>query len=163
MAASIIILAVAVVNFGNTAIKIKNNTEYFRFDTKSKELRDTLLWIRNHTDKNSTFLVNPFVDEFYMVAERSMFVSFKHAPASERDILEWYNRLKLCNNNRDLSGRGFKEQEQDRNEFYRLKENFIKSLARKYKLDYYLGKPNGSYSFPKVFENSSYALYKLHQ
>ena len=43
-------------------------------------------WIRHHTDRRATFLIDPTLDTFYVDAERAAFVSFKHAPQAERDL-----------------------------------------------------------------------------
>ena len=56
---------------------------------------DVQWWVRAHTPRQAVFFVDPFWDEFYLLAERARFVSFKHFPqtAPAAQFLEWYHRL----------------------------------------------------------------------
>ncbi len=159
ISAALTLFVFAAGSFITTATAIHRDFNHFRYDTPDKELRKAMLWIRKNTSRDSTFLISPFIPSFYVVAQRAIFVSFKHVPASDYNILKWYKRLLLCNNNKNLSGEGFKGQSDA--EFYNLNENYIRKLARTYHLDYYLGKAGKPLSFSRVYENASYALYKI--
>ena len=119
-----------------------------------------LLWVRGNTAKSDQFLVNPFLEWFYLAAERPMFVSFQHSPQSENDILEWHRRMKLCNNNQELTELGSNEDDITRN-FYNLEEPFIQSVAREYDLTFYLGKTDKSLGFPIFHRTKEYILYRI--
>ena len=56
-------------------------------------LSDMYSWIRNNTEKDTTFLSCPYHIGFYPVAQRAQFVSYKHLPQSEEGIIEWYERM----------------------------------------------------------------------
>jgi len=59
------------------------------------------------TAKDATFLVDPTLSDFYIRAERAVFVSLKHVPSAGPDIVEWYERIKLTNNHQPPSGPSF--------------------------------------------------------
>ena len=158
-AAAFCVVLFACHGFFHSLAFLKQNPGYFRYATTDVQLREAMLWIRENTPQDGTFLINPFIEQFYMVAQRPIFVSFKHVPASDRDILEWHRRLVLCNGGVELSGQGFKGQ--DINRFYTLDERTIKTLAKDYKLHYLLGRSNAGYKFPIIYRNSVYAVYNL--
>ncbi len=157
--AAIVLLGFAGLNFYKSYTDARDNIDSFRYDTADRDLRNMMLWIRKNTGKESKFLISPFIRSFYIVAQRAIFVSFKHVPASDSNILEWYRRLLLCNNGKTLKGQGFKGQSDA--EFYNLGEGYIRKLAKTYHLDYYLGKPGRNGTFPRVHENHSYVLYRI--
>lgn len=50
-------------------------------------------WVQANTPPQAVFFVDPFWSEFYWLAERARFVSFKHFPQTAAEIVEWYHRL----------------------------------------------------------------------
>jgi hypothetical protein len=50
-------------------------------------------WVRDHTPRAAVFYVDPLWNEFYLLAERARFVSFKHFPQNTLAIIEWYHRM----------------------------------------------------------------------
>lgn len=122
-----------------------------------------LAWIAENTPQRAMFLVDPSMSDFYVHAQRPMFVSFKHFPQSPKDILEWYERITLTNNQRRPVQRGYAAQDELRNNFYRLDQASIERIAQAYGIQYYLGLSDQPLTFEQVHSNSTLTLYKLHQ
>jgi hypothetical protein len=158
---SAVFVAVAAVDFSRSLVGISKQGQYFYIADLDPELRDMLVWIRTKTDKNGLFLVNPFIDKFYIAAERPMFVSFRHSAESERDILEWHRRIQLCNNNEPLHELGARNEEQVTSNFYTLEESSVREIGRQNGLTHCLGRTESLYSFPVEYRNSRYALYLI--
>jgi hypothetical protein len=119
-------------------------------------------WISKNTPKQAIFLVDPTESDFYVYAQRAMFVSWKSSPESAPEILEWYKRIIFCNKNGDLGPyRGRAAVQLLEYNFYRLKETQIKHIADLYGIDYYLGLANQKLSFERVYSDSTYAIYKI--
>jgi len=76
-------------------IRINSDTELYDLDMIS--------WVKNNTDSRDGFIANPNSNMFYVNYERSIFVSWKHSPQNNNDIIEWYNRLKLLNIGNDFT------------------------------------------------------------
>jgi len=62
-------------------------------------------WIKQNTSENAVFIVNPDYQYFYIHAERAILALWKHVPQSPREIIEWHNRLKMLNRNKDFKNR----------------------------------------------------------
>ena len=127
----------------------------------SSGLQESLEWIRDNTEKDRVFLVSPFVPRFYLVAERAELVSFKCVPQTKRDLLAWRERLVAANAGREPSRGGWPMREEVEANFYALPAEEISALARRYGLDYYLGRAPASLPFPVAHANPEYVLYKL--
>ena len=123
--------------------------------------RSILTWINKNTDKGAVFLVYPGIQDFYLHAQRAMFVSYKHSPQSAVDIMEWYERIKLTNGGQFPSKRGFAALEELEQNFYQLNEQSILWLSKQYGISYYLGKPLQNLRFKRVYSDSYYTLYQL--
>lgn len=148
--------------FFQSKSEIKRSGKYFYLNCKMDgDLKEALIWIRHNTSKDSIFLASPSINKFHIGAERAQFVSFKFMPLFGRDILEWYKRIKLCNNNEELKNIGLKNKRIIDTNFYNLDENLIRKLVMDYNLDYYLGKTEKNYSFPKIYENQTYSVYSI--
>lgn len=139
--------------------------EYKDFEKRNRatDSRHVLEWIAENTPKKAVFLVDPTILHFYVYAQRAMFVSFIHVPQSAADILEWYQRIKLCNANRLPEKSGFDSREELRTNFYSLDENQIRQIANSYGISYYLGSPQQRLPFDQVYRNSYYTLYKVNE
>jgi hypothetical protein len=119
-----------------------------------------LEWIEENTSKDAVFLVDPTMSDFYIRAQRSMFVSFKHSPQSAADILEWYKRIKIANGNRPPAKSGFGSLEEIKTDFYNLDEDEIRQIGDSYRVDYYLGLPQQPLTFDRVYSDTNFTLYK---
>lgn len=149
-----------VIMFLNKGIYL-SRTRFLDNSNSRRVIRPILEWINKNTDKGTVFLVYPGIQDFYMYAQRAMFVSYKHSPQAAEDIMEWYERIKLTNGGRFPSKRGFAALEELEPNFYQLNEQSILRLSKQYGISYYLGKPSQNLRFRKVYSDSYYTLYKL--
>lgn len=125
------------------------------------DLYDMMGWIRHHTDRSEKFLVSPFLKEFYSVAERSMFVSFKHSPQDATQMVEWFERLKFCNRGVAPQKAGSASRAEIESNFYRLNERALLRAHTDYGVDYYLGRSRRPLALTVVKANDTYTLYRL--
>lgn len=121
----------------------------------------TLEWIAKNTPPEATFLVDPTMSNFYLYAQRAMFVSWKHIPYRNEDILEWYERIKLANGNRSPAGQGFAALVELQDNFYHLDPAQIQAISGRYAIDYYLGNISQDLPFEPVYQNGHFVLYRL--
>ncbi len=147
--------------FRDHLAKIVRSERPFYLAHLEPELRDALFWIKANTPRDAVFLASPALDEFYISAERAMFVSFKHSPQTDSDNIEWYKRIQILNNGSEHREDGFAMVDDIDEAFYRLSPGAITSIARQYNLHYYLGKKGARLPFPAVYSNSAYVLYTL--
>jgi len=124
-------------------------------------IRDMELWIAGNTPQDSVFLINPGIEDFYLFAKRPVFVTFKHMPQSGPEIIEWYERIKLCNGNRPPKKMGFDSLDEIEASVYNLDEEAIRNIAESYGVDYYLGVPRKDLPFKLVHSDGQYALYEV--
>ncbi len=118
-------------------------------------------WIEENTDKDAVFLIDPLILDFYLYAQRALFVSFQHSPQSAVDILEWYERIELSNG--DQSFLTPKAKGNLRDNFYQLDSHSIQQLADTYGLAYYLGLAENQLLFERVYADDTFVLYKIEQ
>lgn len=128
----------------------------------SADLHEVCAWIRKNTSKEDVFLTSPFMDRFYLAAQRPILVSEKHSPQSDPHIIEWYNRIRLCNGGEEMETRRIDDQKSAiENKFYSLPDTLVKRIAATYDIRYYLSKPGHEHGFRPVFSNSSFILFDL--
>jgi hypothetical protein len=116
-------------------------------------------WIRENTSEETIFLIDPLIIDFYTFAERARYVSFNHSPQSAGDILEWYERVQLNNNQQTPQiplSRG-----ELRANFYQLDPGSIRRLGDTYGLSYYLGLANQQLPFEPVYQDDNFTLYAI--
>jgi len=118
-------------------------------------------WISENTSREAIFLVDPTLMSFYLVAERSMFVSFKHVPTSPVDILEWYDRIQLINNSENPKKTGFDSLPELQKNFEHLSRDELITLTNEYFLDYYLSRTRPELALDEVQSIDGYTLYSL--
>jgi hypothetical protein len=126
---------------------------------KNPDSREVFEWIEENTDKEAVFLIDPLILDFYLYAQRALFVSFQHSPQSAADILEWYERIELSNG--DQSFLTPKTKGILRENFYQLDSLMIQQLADTYGLDYYLGLVENQLLFESVYADDTFVLYKI--
>jgi len=120
-------------------------------------------WISVHTPKDATFLVDPSEETFYVRAERSTFVSYKHSPQSAAEIHEWFTRLTLANGGLPPDGYGLRAAQRIGQRMYLLDTGQLEWLRDEYGVDYYLGKEGSPIPFQVVHRAGDLVLYGLNQ
>lgn len=118
-------------------------------------------WIKRNTPKDAVFLIDPMLDTFYIYAQRAMFVSFRHSPSSAVDILEWYDRIILCNGGTAPKTSGLLSWKEIQPNFYHLDEGSIQQIAKAYGISYYIGKTGQPLPFERVYRTGDLTLFKV--
>jgi Domain of unknown function (DUF6798) len=114
-------------------------------------------WVRNNTDTKKVFITHPDDKFFYINYERPMFVGWKHIPSGAKDIVEWYNRLKLLNRSQD-----FKSIKEIKQNYLNLTEKEIIAISEEYpNVSYVLMPKSIKLNFPTLFKSSRYILYEI--
>jgi len=155
IAASIILIIV------QPMYQLRKEFRGFEKTDGAKARHHLLEWIAENTPRDAVFLVDPTIEDFYIYAQRAMFVSFKNSPQSAADILEWYKRIKLCNGNRSPDKSGFDSEKELHTNFYKLDEDQIRQIANSYGINYYLGLPQQRLAFEHAYSNSYFTVYKV--
>lgn len=154
IAGIVVLVGILAAASGSTYNRIKSELD------DRKPIRDSQEWILNNTPEDAVFLIDPTIDNFYVEAQRAVFVSYKHLPQSPDEIMEWYERIKICNGNRPPEK--IKDSfEEIQTNFYNLDETSIRSIAKTYGIDYYLGLPNQKLTFNRIYSDSYYTLYQI--
>lgn len=114
-------------------------------------------WIREHTDKNDVFIVNPNVDYFYIYYQRPVFVIWKYAPQNGEDLIEWDKRLKFLNKNKPYSG--ISELEKS---YTKLNEEDIDEIVNNYpNVKYLMMIRSAPLNYPIAHQTRSHNLYMV--
>ena len=162
IALSIMATAISIVKFADQ-IKSTARSKPYRYARVDEDLGDMLLWISWNTPKDAVFLVSPAIEEFYYLAERTMFISLKHSPQTANNIIEWFDRLKLCSGGESLPAGvgifGFHEILESR--FYNLSKDDLHNISELYRIDYYLDCGEGRLDMPIMHENADFRLYAI--
>lgn len=125
-------------------------------------------WIRTNTSPDSIFLNNPSNMNFYLFAERSVLVSYKHSPQTDRYIIEWYDRISAITGEQiplihtpwsRAYGRNLNEKINTAYRAFTAKD--LKRIISKYRIDYYLAENSEPMPYRKVFSSGKYILWKI--
>jgi hypothetical protein len=156
---SVLILILTVfISLGNFATTFR---EYQKQEQAMSSERTVFAWIAGNTPKEAVFLVDPTLADFYLTAQRSMFCSLKHLPSYEDEILEWHDRLSLCNGGKEFNQSGATVAGELQDNFYQLSLTQIKMIARQYAVSYYLGNEERQLNLPLIYDSGSYRLYLI--
>jgi hypothetical protein len=158
--APIMIISATIVVIFQSLYQLQTEFLYFQ-QRKAEPMLSAFEWVSENTPKQAIFLVDPTISDFYIHAQRAMFVSWKHSPQAAVDILEWYERIKLSNGNRSPDKSGFNSLEELRTNFYYLDEDQIRQIANSYGISYYLGLPHQQLTFERVYGNSYFVVYRV--
>lgn len=159
-ATSMTLILVTVVIVFQSLHRLQTEFNYSR-QINTAPRQSALEWISENTPKDAIFLVDPTMSDFYIYAQRAMFVSWRHSPQSAADILEWYKRIKLSNGNRYPNKSGFSSQKELRTNFYHLDDDQIRQIANSYRISFYLGLPHQQLTFERIYSNSCFTIYKV--
>jgi hypothetical protein len=167
---SAVIIIISVTIYFQSIIRLTNKIDNISINKSVEKqinyrnytkIMPVLTWIKENTDKSSIFLVHPGLNGFSAYSERSMFVSFKKIPINSEEILEWFVRIKLCNNLKAFKHNRFKALNELGGNFNTLDEKIIRFISSKYNISYFLTASNKKYSFPITYSDKKYKLYKI--
>lgn len=157
------VAAIFIINLFLSMAHLSQELRYLREVESTAPLQTALRWISTNTPSQAVFLIAPSIQEFYIYAERPVFVTWKNAPQKSADLIEWFQRIRLCNGGHMPQQSSYASNIELQDNFYNLNENQINQIAQTYKIEYYLGSPQQDLSFERVYSNSSFTLYKLEQ
>ncbi len=159
--ASLAFGAVAIITVSLYQIQVPRPNNPVPLSDLNAGIDPMLTWICNHTEPDAVVLADPLLWDFYLKAQRAMFVSLKHVPNLDEDILAWFERLKLCNSGRVPDKPSQQALVDLHHNFYRLTDEEIRSLAREFGLDYYLGAIRNDSDLQIIHCEGDYVLYRL--
>lgn len=160
---AVFVLAVGAFAFGGYSF-FENTSEMIKH-RKSKcsriepELGDALLWISENTPRKARILASPAIEEFYYLAERPMFVSLKHSPQTDEEIIEWFSRVRMFTGGESPPAGGiFAYENWISEKFYDLTDESLDKIRAKYPFEYYLDKNDGAPACSAIYENEKYRI-----
>ena len=160
---AVVVLAAGACGFGGysffeTTSEMLKHREW-KYSRIEPELGDALLWIYENTPRESRILASPTIEEFYYLAERPMFVSLKHSPQTDEEIIEWFSRILLLTGGETPPEGGiFAYEDWIAEKFYGLNDEALDKIRAEYPFDYYLDKNDGAPSCSVIYENESFRI-----
>jgi hypothetical protein len=128
----------------------------------SLEDREATRWIQHNTPPDALFLADPYLESFYVTAERGVLVCVKHLPSRNDDLKEWHGRLVAVNRGQEVLLDSLEiDREQIRRSFGQLPLENAQDLARMYSLDYYYGPFREDWDLSPLHRVGDKAIYKL--
>ncbi len=121
-------------------------------------------WIKNTLTQDVVILIPPFLQEFYVEAQRSPFVSFKHTPQSALNMAEWITRMELLNQGPlpIESLPGFDARDDVHRHYFSLSPSAIEAIHQAYpEITHLLSSSESDYPFPLLYGNDVYKVYAL--
>lgn len=132
IASGIFLVLASFINILNTSYLENLGKEYPHYVGKDPELLETMIWIRDNTESDACFVINPGLLIFQHVTGRCQFVNFKNTPQSHRDILVWYQRILKITEGKPLKPVGL-QNFMDMDETYEnLSTEAVKDINRSY-------------------------------
>lgn len=109
------------------------------------------------TEKTSTFMVPPDLENFRLHAKRAIIVDWKSLSVHPDDVVEWYNRIQ------DISGvKNVASLVAAKEGYLQLDLPQLNNLVQKYNIDYIVFyREQNKYNFRIVFENEKFCVAKL--
>jgi hypothetical protein len=129
------------------------------------ELHAAFDWIRQSTEENDVFLMNPCNLDlgFQLYADRPVVVNFKSAPHNKA-IAQWFEKLEATNGGKSFHGRGFKVCKEINSNFPNLNEAHLRSIRERYRARYYFVDVDRPLLKPMlVFQKGKWHIYDLAQ
>jgi hypothetical protein len=148
--------------FAIQTYQIAAENQAIAYRSESAEKIRLYRWIRSETPPQSKFIISPFIDNFHIAAERAQFVTFKHIPQNERDVMEWYRRLVQLNGGSEFYDGIISFRLPDLQQTYNaLSDEVLLSIAGRYGMDYYIGPADRDGSLPRLYATENFGVYGL--
>lgn len=134
-----------------------------------KELKQTssidlelMEWIDQNTPMDAVIIAPIEMESFYILAKRSLFVSWKHSPQRPDDIVEWYRRIQLLNGGEDLRVKNIDhKKELARNYATLTLDDILKIKAIYPEVSHIVFPSDTSLELEELFRTDNYTLYKF--
>lgn len=128
------------------------------------EFQDICSFIKSKTPKETCVVIPPEFAEFQVLSKRAAFVSFFHFSRIPENGIEWVERMKMVKGlHRDCCSEKITgEMQVDRNAYYTMNKDDFIAIAKKYNfVDYCIMQKDMPLTFPVIYENRLYRLYKI--
>ncbi|HLG25021.1 MAG TPA: DUF6798 domain-containing protein [Candidatus Nanoarchaeia archaeon] len=125
------------------------------YDTPVNEWEGLAFWIKNNTDKNDLFITPPYIEGFNFFSERKALTDWKSCGQGfwQPDYASYcWNILKELNCN--------VEESQCIEGYNSLKENELKSIAKKHGAEYIITEKPKILGLEAAYENNKFYVYK---
>lgn len=159
----ILLVGFGFVNFQNVRLLFNpaNYTEEAILKRSAIDLNMTR-WIRANTTEKSIFIVPINMPNFYLEAERALFVSWKHSPQSAYEMEEWYKRMMLINKGMDFKEENSFYPEDVEENYTNLTENDLSKIRNDYPEVSHVLLPKETFlQFPVIYQTDEFKLYEL--
>lgn len=158
-----ILLLLLLKGFIGDALNIKNSERLNFVDNRFPYLNDMYYWINDNTAKEAAVISGPYDEFYYVMAERRAFVNFKTGPAAMDLQKEWYERMKLLNNNQefDFNESFYSQWQTFENNFNQIDEDRWRKIGETYNFQYVLCKSWVAKDFEIAYQNEAFILYKI--
>ncbi len=128
---------------------------------RGSEDLDMMEWIKENTSTNAVFIVPIEMEDFYVTAERALFVSWKYTPLKSTDIIQWYDRMVFINNGQELLSKVDAKREVERN-YGKLSEEDFRKIKKEYPdVTHFIFSQESPLNFPEIHRTNQFVLYKL--
>ena len=148
----------------STMKRLKSDGNAFMIST-DKHIREIAEWARDSTNLRTTFLINPYWDEFRGLSKRSAFVKWRDGSAIlwyRSYVTEWASRLKAIGFDiTKAKVTGWLDQSKLNNCYAELNDEKVQKLQEQYSIDYWVVALEHTSSFPIAFENHFYKVLLL--
>ena len=129
-----------------------------------KDWQEVCEFSLQHSSVGSTFIIPPEMDSFQYLSRRSSFFSFKQIPPDLKSVREWYDRLqRLGLISPGLDSKSLRKPVEIGYDHYnRLETQDFFRIKRQYPfIDHCIVRQGIQLSFPEIFSNASYRIYRL--
>ncbi len=114
-----------------------------------------MTWVRSTTPLDALFLAPPDLQRFRLLARRAVVVDTKSPPLRPDLLVAWYERM--CSIARLPNARSFRDVEE---RYGKLAEADLVQIAHAFRADYIIARPAVRFSYPPVFRNTTFAVYR---
>ena len=158
-----ILMIFLIQGFSEDFYRIKKSENLSFVDNRFPYLNQAFFWIKENTAAHEGVISSPYDEFYYVMAERRAFVNFKTGPADLSLLSEWYNRIKILNNGKDIDFDSpfYGQWQTFENNFNEISEDQWIELADSYDFHYLLCKAWVKKDFNIAYQNEAFILYKI--
>lgn len=119
-------------------------------------------WIKSNTSNTAEFIIPIELTNFYLKAERAVFVSWKHSPQDALNLVEWNRRIGMINRGVPLELFHSDPQKEVQMNYDRLSSLEVLEIKKEYpSVTHVIMAIENDLDLPKVFQNEQFCIYVL--
>ena len=138
---------------------ISNNLSHNIRSELSPEGLDIVNYAQKNTSVNSVFLTPPNWGQFRLIAKRAIVVDFKAFLFSDKEMLEWYDRIIDCYGY--PTNYGFSMIPELIENYKKITDKKLKVLTKKYNIGYAVLYQETDSDFDVIYQNKSFKLIEI--